>query len=83
MKLGRTGTTKQYRVYLDKWTNLSAKNASSIHPTVAKVVEFLTQLYESGSSYSAINTARSASSAVVDLSDSPHTVGDHSFSAAF
>ena len=65
-------------VYLDKWTNFAtARNESSIHPTVAKVLEFLTHLYDSGSSYSAINTARSALAAAVDLSDSPYTVDGH------
>ena len=68
--LWRTGTTKQYRVYLDKWTNFArARNESFIHPTVAKVLELLTHLYDGGGSYSAINTARSALSAAVDLSD--------------
>ena len=78
MESWRTGTTKQYRVYLDKWTNFAtARNESSIYPTVAKVLEFLTHLYDSGSSYSAVNTARSTLSAEVDLSDSPYTVGEH------
>jgi len=78
MESWRAGTTKQYRVYLDKWTNFAtARNESSIHPTVAKVLDFLTHLYDSGSSYSAISTARSALSAAVDLSDSPYTVGEH------
>ena len=63
--------------YLDKWTNFAtAKNEKSIHPTVAKVIEFLTHLYDSGSSYSELNNARSALSAAVDLSDSPYTVGE-------
>jgi len=34
-------------------------------------------LYDSGSSYSAINIVRSALSAAVDLSDSPYTVDEH------
>ena len=37
----------------------------------------MTHLYDSGSSYSAISTARSALSAAVDLSNSPYTVGEH------
>lgn len=78
MESWRTGTTKQYRVYLDKWTKFAAaRNENSIHPTVANILDFLTQLYDSGSSYSAINTARSALSAAVDLTDSPYTVGEH------
>ena len=65
-------------VYWTCETNFAAaRNESSIHALVAKVLELLTHLYDSGSSYSAINTARSALSAAVDLSDSPYTVGEH------
>ena len=71
----RTGTTKQYRVYLDKWKNFAtARNENPVHPSVANVIDFMTHLYDTGSSYSAINTARSALSAAVDLADSPYTV---------
>ena len=74
----RTGTTKQYRVYLDKWKNVAtARNKNPVHPSVGNVIDFLTHLYDTGSSYSAINTARSALSAAVDLADSPYTVGEH------
>lgn len=55
MESWRTGTTKQYRVYLDKWTNFAtARDENPIHPTVANVIEFLTHLHDSGSSYSAL-----------------------------
>lgn len=79
MESWRTGTTKQYRVYLDKWKNFAtARNENPVHPTVANVIDFLTHLYDTGSScYSAINTARSALYAVVDLAHSPYTVGEH------
>ena len=78
MESWRSGTTKQYRVYLDKWRNFAtARNENPIHPSVANVIEFLTQLHDTGSSYSAINTARSAFSAAVELADSPYTVGEH------
>ena len=47
-----------------------------VHATVETVLEFLTELYKSGIGYSAINTARSALSAIVNLPDkSP--VGQH------
>ena len=70
--------TKQYRVYLDKWrTFATARNENSIHPSVANVFDFLKQLHDTGSSYSAINSARSALSAAVELADSPYTVGEH------
>jgi len=70
----RTGTTKQYRVYLDKWGAFAIQRNEN---PVANVIEFLTRLYDSGSSYSAINTAWSALSATVELADSPHSVGEH------
>lgn len=83
MESWRSGTTKQYRVYLDKWTSFAtARNENPIHPTVANVIEFLTQLYDTGSSYSAINTARSALAAAVELADSPFTVGERPFDQA-
>ena len=78
MESWRLGTTKLYQVYLDKWRNFATeRNENSIHPSVASVIDFLTQLHDTGSSYSAINTARSALSAAVELTDSPYTVGEH------
>lgn len=47
MESWRTGSTKQYRVYLDKWTNFAtARNENPVHPTVANVIDFLAHLYE-------------------------------------
>ena len=78
MESWRTGTTKQYRVYLDEWKNfVRTTHANPIHPTLANVINFLTHFYDTGSSYSAFNTARSALSAAVDIADSPYTVGEH------
>lgn len=66
------------RVFTKQLTNFTtARDEKPIHPNIAKVLELLMHLYDSGSSYSAINTARSALSAAVDLSDSPYTVGEH------
>ena len=71
-------TTKQYRVYLDKWTrHASQRNQDPNTPTVANIIDFLTDLYDSGMSYSAINTARSALSAAVELSDSTLSIGEY------
>lgn len=47
-----------------------------LRPTIDEVLQFLTKLYEDGLGYSAINTARSALSAVVILPDNK-TVGCH------
>ena len=42
-----TGTTKQYRVHLDKWKNFATgRNENPVHPTVANVIDFLTHLYD-------------------------------------
>ena len=71
-------TTKQYRVYLDKWTrHASQRNQDPNTPTVANIIDFLTDLYDSGMSYSAINTARSALSAAVELSYSTLSIGEY------
>ena len=71
MEPWKSGTTKQYRVYLDKWRNFGTERSENpIHPSVASVTDFLRQLHDTGSSYSAINTARSALSAAVKLTDS-------------
>ena len=65
-----TGSIRQYRVYIRKWAafcknhNLDPLNTSVIHGT-----NFLLELYDNGSSYSALNTARSALSSVVHQID--------------
>ena len=60
------------------WTSFaSTRNENPVHPTVASVIDFLTHLYDTGNSYSVINTARCALSAAVDLADIPYTVGEN------
>ena len=57
---------------MESWTNLgTARNENPIHSTVANVIKFLTHLYDTGNSYSAINTAKLA------LSDRPYTVAEY------
>ena len=66
----RQGTLKQYKTFLAKWERFCENNKTS--PTQATVedgIEFLTSLFNSGLSYSAINTARSALSAVMAITD--------------
>lgn len=61
LKSWREGTQKQYRVYLQKWISFcSGRHTDPIQPTVANVVDFLTELLDSGLGYSGLNTARSA-----------------------
>ena len=73
----RGGTKKQYDGYIKKWQVFCSEwGTDPVHATVETVLEFLTELYKSGIGYSAINTARSALSAIVNLPDkSP--VGQH------
>ena len=66
----RGGTKKQYDVYIKKWTEFCAeRQANQFYPLVVDVLDFLTELYEKGFTYSAINTARSALSSFVLLDD--------------
>lgn len=60
----RRSTQKQYATYISKWILFCDKRKiNSVCPTLNQVLEFLNSLFESGLSYSAINSARSASSA--------------------
>lgn len=62
----RTGTTKSYKTYLTRWEEFCHKeNLNTYNPGKIKAIEFLTELYNSGLGYSAINTARSALSTVI------------------
>ena len=66
----RGGTKKQYDVYIKKWTKFCAeRETDQFLPLVVDVLDFLTELYEKGFTYSAINTARSALSSFVQLDD--------------
>ena len=66
----RGGTKTQYDVHIKRWTKFWAeKQADQFLPLVVDVPDFLTELYEKGFTYSAINTARSALSSFVQLDD--------------
>ncbi|XP_028392200.1 uncharacterized protein LOC114531256 [Dendronephthya gigantea] len=73
----RTGTAKQYSIYLTKWkTYCDNEGVDMFCPGVMHAVEFLGSLYASGLSYSAINTARSALSTILPMENGV-TFGDH------
>ena len=79
LSLWRKGITKRYRVCLHEWTqHASQRNQDPSTPTIANVIDFLTDLYDSGMINSAINSARSALSAAVELSDSTLSIREHS-----
>ena len=61
----RKGTQKQYLTYVRKWFSFCReKQIDSIQANISSILEFFTELYESGCGYSAINTARCALSAI-------------------
>ena len=53
------------------------RETDPIHPTVSTAPDFLVSLYEQNLSYSSINTARCALSAIIDLPERNQTFGQH------
>ena len=75
-------TQKQYKTYLKKWDKYCVgNNISQYSPSVADVLEYLTELFHSGLSYSSLNTARSALSAIINVQGKP--VGEHPYVVRF
>lgn len=65
MSSRRDGTKSQYQSYINKWSKFcSTANCDFFNPPIAKIIEFLTELFQLGLSYSTINSARSALSAL-------------------
>ncbi|XP_055958543.1 uncharacterized protein LOC130013683 [Patella vulgata] len=68
----RPQTIKQYDVYLKKWfTFTNQRSVNSFSPSVGNVLEFLYQLFDSGYSYSALNSARSTLSSFITFDNQP------------
>ena len=66
----RTGTNSQYQSYINKWRKFcEQRKCDCISPPLTHAVDFLAMLYNSGLSYSSVNTARSALSNLLQLSD--------------
>ena len=73
----RSGTKKQYNVHLKKWAKFCCKRKiNSLQASVGNALDFLTDLFEAGRSYSTINTARSALSTML-LVDGRSSFGTH------
>lgn len=71
------GTRKQYNNVLKKWESFCGKEEINVLQTsVDKVLLFLSELFDSGVGFSAINTARSALSAILPPVDG-RPVGEH------
>ena len=72
-----TGTQKQYKDYIQKWSNFCAQRKTNHNqPTVEEDLEFFTHLYTQGLSYSASNTAWSALSSYIILHNGT-SLGQH------
>ena len=79
----RTGTTKQYEVYLKRWEQFcQSQGINRFDASVENGIDFLATLFTSGLGYSAINTARSALSSVLILPNN-RTFGAHPLVARF
>ena len=62
----RKGTQKQYATYIKKWMAFCRERKIDCYaPPLSDTLQFLTDLFNQGLSYSTINTARSALSTIV------------------
>ncbi|XP_068671158.1 uncharacterized protein [Montipora foliosa] len=75
----RQSSKKQYDAHIRKWLLLCTKRqADPICPTISVAVDFLTSLHDEGLSYSSINSARCARSAILESPASAYpTFGEH------
>ncbi|CAG2190131.1 unnamed protein product [Mytilus edulis] len=73
----RQSTGKQYGTYFKRWMCFSNKKQTDpLDPSINTVLSFLSSLYDSGLSYSAINTAKSAISSICSVT-SGIDIGKH------
>ena len=64
----RASTAKQYQIHLPRREVFcKSLNINKLNASIENGIDFLASLYEKGLGYSAINTARSALSSVLDL----------------
>ncbi|XP_072030413.1 uncharacterized protein [Amphiura filiformis] len=72
------GTHKQYSTYYARWYKFCVqREVDHVQPNVSEVLDFLTELYEAGLGYSAINTARCALSQITVYKKGFTTIGAH------
>ena len=77
------GTQKQYAPYIKKWHDFCSKReVNSYNPPLNTVLDFLVSLHEQGLSYTTINTAGSALSAVILPTDNVN-IGSHPIVSRF
>ena len=74
----RKGTKSEYQTYINKWGRFCrTANCDFFDPQITNIVDFLTNLFHSGLSYSAINSARSALSALCQTNNNTIPFGQH------
>ena len=77
------GMQKQYKLYIKQWIDFCCeRQADPYNPPLTTVLDFLVNLQEKGLSYTTINTARSAISAIT-LSKDKNTIGCHPLVSRF
>ena len=73
----RKGTQKQYATYIKKWMAFCRERKIDCYsPPLSDTLQFLTDLFNQGLSYSTLNTARSALSTIVMI-DGEKTFGSN------
>ena len=71
-------TRTQYQVYVRKWQRFcTERHINSMQTKIGEVLDFFTNMFKNGASYSTINSARSALSAFLIIDDGSHTLGSH------
>ena len=66
----RSDTQKQYHTYLNKWMAFCGERKIAYYsPPLNEALQFLVRLFNRGLSYSALNTARSALSAIIIINN--------------
>ena len=79
-----TGTQKQYAPYIKKWHDFCSKwKVNSYSPPLNTVLDFPVSLHEQGLSYTTINTARSALSAIILLPTDNVNIGSNPIVSRF
>ncbi|CAB4002709.1 Hypothetical predicted protein, partial [Paramuricea clavata] len=72
----RDSTKSQYQVHLQKWLQFCMeRDCDIISPNLPQALDFLSSLFDSGLSYSSLNSVRCAVSTILQLSDSAVTFG--------
>ena len=72
----RNGTKSQHQAIAKKWFAFcNSKSCCYFSPPLSMVFQFLSELFHCGSSYSYINTARSALSSMLSIQNSSIPLG--------